>query len=128
MGSIEQTTKANAFIDGVWRLEFSAGAVRHEGLLYMKGAEGALIVQYFNSATNNTERVSQVMRLWSSSQGLILKGYNPLDPSTKMPHPNYAPDEFLFQRRPDGKMYVRNCDSAGNCSPVRVEFISKKLN
>ncbi|BAY07621.1 serine/threonine-protein kinase [Calothrix sp. NIES-2098] len=127
-GVIEQLTEPNAFINGVWRLQFSSGATRHDGVLLMKGKAGLMSIRYFNSQTNRTETVLQRMRLWSSTQGLILRGHNPIDSQTRRPHPTYSPDEFFFQRRPDGTLYADNCDAAGNCSAVRVQFVSQSLN
>lgn len=126
-GRTEQTTAPNAFIDGVWRLQFSVGATRHDSVLYMKGPLGRMRTQYFNPATSKTETVDQIMKLWSSSQGLILKGYNPVDADTQNPHPTYSADEFLFQQRPDGTLYIDNC-SGGRCSQVRAEFVGPDVN
>ncbi|MEM7727583.1 MAG: serine/threonine-protein kinase [Cyanobacteria bacterium P01_A01_bin.45] len=125
-GNVEQTTKPNEFINGVWRLEFSAGATRHEALLYMKGAKGVMLTRYFGRQSRKTEKVRQAMRLWSSSQGLIIKGYNPVDFETKQPHPTYSPDEFFLQQRADGSIFADNC-SANVCSPVRIKYIAKTL-
>ncbi|MEM7556506.1 MAG: serine/threonine-protein kinase [Cyanobacteria bacterium P01_A01_bin.84] len=126
-GNIEQTAKPNEFINGVWRLDFSAGATRHEALLFMKGAKGVMLVQYFGRQSGTTEKVRQTMRLWSSSQGLIIKGYNPVDLETKEPHSTYAPDEFFLQQKADGSVYADNCSASG-CSPVRIKFLAKTLD
>ncbi len=127
-GRTYRTTEANAFIDGFWKLQFSVGATRHDAILYMEGSRGGMRVQYFSPFTNKTEKVDQIMRLWSSSQGLIVKGYNPIDAETKQPHPTYVADEFLFQQQPDGTFYVANCDSISNCSPVAEEFLGTDID
>jgi serine/threonine protein kinase, bacterial len=127
-GVTEQLTEPNNFINGVWRLQFSNGATRHDGILFMKGKIGLMSVRYFDSQSDRTETVLQTMRLWSSSQGLIVKGYNPVDNETKRPHPSYSPDEFFLQQRPDGTLYADNCDAAGICSAVRIQYVSESLN
>lgn len=86
---------------------------------------GLMSVRYFNSQTNRTKTVLQTMRLWSASQGLIVRGHNQLDSRTRRPHPTYSPDEFLFQQRPNGTLYAENYDNAGNCSAVRIQFVSQ---
>jgi hypothetical protein len=79
----------------------------------------------FYQQANKTQQVFQTMRLWSSSLGLIVKGYNPVDLDTKQAA-LYNPDEILLLQKPDGSIYAENC-SGGVCSNVRFEYIGKTL-
>jgi serine/threonine-protein kinase len=125
-GKIERATKPTAFIDGYWRLDFSVGAINHQSILYMNGISGEMVTQYFDPPANRTQKVLQTIKLWSCSQGLIVKGYNPVDFNTQQPHPTYQPDEIFMQQKPDGSFYADNC-SGGTCSTVRVQYIGKTL-
>jgi len=89
----------------------------------MKGPLGIMRTQYFNPQTKRTENADQTIRLWSSSQGLILKGYNPVYANTHKPYPTYNADQFLFQQQSNGRFHAVNCDNAGVCSETRVEFV-----
>lgn len=87
----------------------------------VQGRSGIMRTQFFNPNTGQTEMVDQTMRLRSSSQGLVLLGYNPVYAGTNTPNPIYSPDNFLFQIQPDGTTVVFTCDDAGRCSPVEIE-------
>jgi serine/threonine protein kinase len=125
-GNSEQTTAPTAFINGYWKLEFTAGETVHQSLLFMRGNQGEMIVQYVDPSSQKKELVYQTIRLWSCSAGLIVKGYNPVDADTKQSHPTYSPDEMLFQKKSDGSIVADNC-SGGVCSTVSVQYLGETL-
>lgn len=103
---------------GTYGMRFSAGAVVHEGTLYMHGCTGSLYVSYYSVARKRTERVKQTIRVRSSSEGIVLLGYRPVYAGSNRPHPTYAADNFLIQVDQRGGLSAINCDDAGQCSPV----------
>jgi serine/threonine protein kinase len=125
-GRSERATQPISNINGYWRLDFSVGPVNHQSILYMNGARGEMLTRYFDQQANKTQQVVQTMRLWSSSVGLIVKGYNPVYLDTKQAA-FYNPDEILLLQKPDGSIYAENC-SGGVCSNVRFEYIGTTLD
>jgi serine/threonine-protein kinase len=125
-GRQEQASEPNALIDGYWRLDFSVGQVHHQSILHMSGKNGEMVTEYFDVQLNKTQRVRQTMRLWSSSMGLIAKGYNPVDAETQQPHATYQPDEILIQQKTDGTYYADNC-SGGVCSNTSIQYLGTTL-
>jgi serine/threonine protein kinase len=117
-GSTEALSAPTDSIDGTWQLNWALDGSTHEGTLTVKGNQGQLRV----AATGNgqTDRIQETMRLWSSSRGLILLGYNPIDLSTKAASTSYSPDNFLFEPQSDGTYKVTVCDDGHNCADVSV--------
>ncbi|OPH09505.1 hypothetical protein [Cylindrospermopsis raciborskii] len=105
---------------GCWGLTYSAGGIIHESVLIMDGYSGAMMTQFYNLVLARTDVVLQTMRLRGSSQGVVILGFNPVNPQTNRRHPTYNPDNFLFQIRPNGSYLFITCDDAGKCSPVQV--------
>lgn len=125
-GRQEQASEPNSFIDGYWRVDFSVGQIHHQSILQMNGKNGEMVTEYFDVQLNKTQRVRQTMRLWSSSMGLVAKGYNPVDAETQQPHATYQPDEILIQQKTDGTYYADNC-SGGVCSNTSIQYLGTKL-
>ena len=121
--TIAQLTQASNPLYGAWKLTYSVGGIVYESVLYMNGYSGKMRTRYFEPGINRTQVVDQTMRLRSSSQGLVLLGYNPVYRGTNTPHPTYSADNFLFQITPDGSLGVATCDDAGRCSSVDIEAI-----
>jgi serine/threonine protein kinase len=126
-GKTERASEPNAYLDGYWRLEFNDGQIDYRSVLYMNGVNGEMVTEYLNPTTNKNQKVYQTVRLWSSSLGLVVKGYYPLDTQTKQAHPTYQADEILFQQKPNGSYSADNC-SAGGCAIVTVEYLGTSLN
>ena len=89
----------------------------------MKGYYGALRVSYFDPQTRKKATIDEVMKLMSSSRGLVLLGYNPVYAGTSISHPTYAADNFVFSVQPDGSLVAATCDDQKRCSSVDVEFV-----
>ncbi|MFN6469560.1 MAG: hypothetical protein RMY36_007760 [Nostoc sp. SerVER01] len=121
--TIAQLTEANSPIYGTWKLQHSVSGIVHESILTMQGYYGSMKTQYFDPQPRKTVAVEQTMSLKSSSKGLILLGSNPVYAGTTIQHPTYSADNFLFQIRPDGTLFVFTCDYNLQCSSVDLEVI-----
>lgn len=106
------------YIDGIYRLGWTASGYRYEGLLQMEGSIGQMRITYFNPETNSSDFVDQYMVLANCSQGLVMMGLNPTDPETNEQHSSYVADNLLFRREPSGELIIANCDGQGECWPV----------
>lgn len=120
---IAQLTEASSPIYGIWKLKFSVNGIVHESVVAMNGYSGAMRTKYFNPNLRRTQVVDQTIRLKSSSQGLILVGYNPVYAGTTRRHPTYNADNFLISVQPDGSRTIYTCDTARQCSAVDMEVI-----
>jgi hypothetical protein len=120
---IAQLTEATYPLYGSWRLTFSVNGIVYKGYLIMKGYYGALRVSYFDPNVRKKATIDEVMKLMSSSRGLILLGSNPVYARTSIPHPTYVADNFLFSVQPDGSLAAFTCDYAEQCSSVDVEAV-----
>lgn len=121
-GSSQQLIEpGNGNINGDWRLEFSgANGTTHIARLQMQGASGKMRVAFPD--VNGTQGiVDQTMQLYTSSQGLFLLGFNPVDANTGAARTSYNADNLLIRRELNGSVTVINCDEAGNRSPVSVK-------
>ena len=112
--AIAQLTEASSPVYGSYRLTFSVDGTVYQGVLKMNGYRGTFRVRFFSPNLGKTEVVDQEMRLKSSSQGLILLGYNPSSAT-------YIPDNFIFAVDPDGTLIAHTCDYLKRCSPVDVQ-------
>lgn len=112
--AIAQLTEASSPVYGSYSLTYSVDGTVYQGVLKMNGYRGKLRVRFFSPDSRRTEVVDQEMRLKSSSQGLILLGYNPSSPT-------YIPDNFIFAVDPDGTLIAHTCDYLKRCSPVDVQ-------
>lgn len=122
-GSEEQLIEpGNNNIDGDWKLEFSAGATVHVARLQMKGDSGIMRVIFPDSSGDESKvsKVDQTMQLYTSSQGLVLLGFNPVNPDNGESVP-YNSDNFLIKQELDSSFTLLNCDDGGNRSPVKIE-------
>ncbi|MFB2974491.1 RDD family protein [Aerosakkonema sp. BLCC-F183] len=123
-GSEEQLIEpGNNNIDGDWKLQFSGGATTHIARLKMQGDSGIMRVIFPDSSGEGRKvgKVDQTMQLYSSSQGLVLLGFNPVNPDTGERVTSYQADNFLIKQELDGSITIKNCDDGGNISPVKVE-------
>lgn len=102
-----------------YELRFNPGGRDHTGRLSMSGCHGTMEVQFVESGTGRSQRVSQRMTARSSPRGILIQGSNPLQAETKTPYPNYSPDTLRFYTRPDGVLTIENCDGQG-CMPVQL--------
>jgi hypothetical protein len=121
--TIAQITEASSPLYGSWKLTFSVNGIVYKGYLIMRGYYGDLRVSYFDPNTRNKATIDQTMKLMSSSQGLVLLGYNPVYAGTSISHPIYAADNFVFSLQPDGSLVAFTCDDEKRCSSVDVEFV-----
>jgi hypothetical protein len=121
--SIAQLTEASSPIYGHWKLTFSVNGTVYKGYLIMKGYYGDLRVSYYDPNVRKKATIDEKMRLMSSSQGLVLVGYNPVYAGTSISHPNYIADNFLFSIQPDGSLVAVTCDNQQQCSSVEVEYV-----
>ncbi|WP_230967103.1 hypothetical protein [Nostoc sp. NZL] len=121
--AIAQLVDANSPIYGTWKLRYSIDGIVHQSVLVMNGYSGVMRTSYFDSRINKKQVVDQEISLKSSSQGLVLLGYNPVYPGTSRRHPTYAADNFLFSVEPDGSVIAYTCDDLRQCSTVDVERI-----
>ena len=116
-GSPEPLSQPTDSIDGTWQLGWAIDGSTHQGKLTIDGDQGNLMVTATGKG-QKSDRVQETMRLWSSPRGLVLLGYNPIDPSTKAAPTDYSPDNFLFEPQSDGTYTVTRCDDAQNCTDV----------
>jgi hypothetical protein len=121
--TIAQLTEASYPLYGSWKLTFSVNGTVYKGYLIMRGYYGALRVSYFDPHTRKKATIDEVMKLMSSSQGLVLLGYNPVYAGTSISHPTYIADNFVFSVQPDGSLVAGTCDDQKRCSSVDVEFV-----
>ncbi|MDX2214714.1 MAG: serine/threonine-protein kinase [Oculatellaceae cyanobacterium bins.114] len=122
-GSTEPLNPPDQYIDGTWSLNYSLGDQSHQATLVMQGTTGTLTVKLTGS-TGSTQMVQQTMQLWSAPSGLIVLGYNPIDPTTQAANADYPADNFLFQPQTDGSMLVKNCNDAQACADVTAQLLS----
>lgn len=107
-------------IYGCQRLVYSPFGVVYDSELRMNGYDGMMVTRFFNQNTNRPEAVQQMMRVVSSSQGLVISGSNPVYFGTNIRHPTYSPDNFLFQIQPNGTYHAIARDNLGRTSLVAV--------
>jgi serine/threonine protein kinase len=117
-GETLRLRESSRTIDGTWSLNYTIANIQHQGTLTMQGKTGELRVHLVDQSSQQSEHISQTMRLWESPRGLVLLGYNPIDLSTQAPHSTYAPDNFLFELNPGGSLNATVCDDARNCTEV----------
>ena len=117
-GSPEPLSDPTDSIDGTWQLTWASSGSPHKGSLVMQGDQGQLTVTA--TGKGQSDRVQETMRLWSSPRGLVLLGYNPIDPSTKAASTDYSPDNFLFEPQSNGDYKITLCDDFRNCTNVTV--------
>jgi len=125
-GKSEQGREPVFFIDGVWAVQFTAGNVVHQSLLVMKRSYGEMITEYVDPNTDTLQKIRQKMRLWSVSQGLILKGHDPVDAQTnQQPSIGYSPDQIFILVSPNGSLSGENCSGEASqsvCSPTTFTY------
>jgi hypothetical protein len=66
------------------------------------------------------EVIEQAMVLRKTDRGVLLIGSNPVYAGTRRRAVNYAADNFIIERQPDGEYVVVTLDDQGNTSPVEV--------
>jgi len=121
--TIAQLTEAIYPLYGSWKLTFSVNGTVYKGYLIMKGYYGNLRVSYFDPHLRKKQVIDESILLMSSSEGLVLLGYDPVYQGTSIRHPNYSADSFIFSVEPDGSLIAFTCDNSGQCSSVAVEFV-----
>jgi hypothetical protein len=121
--TIAQITEASYPLYGSWKLTYSVNGTVYKGYLIMRGYYGDLRVSYFDPEIRKKATIDQKMKLMSSSQGLVLLGYNPVYAGTSISHPTYAADNFVFAVQPDGSLVAFTCDEEKRCSSVDMEFV-----
>ncbi|HEY9692982.1 MAG TPA: hypothetical protein V6D15_12290 [Oculatellaceae cyanobacterium] len=121
--TIAQLSRSSTPLYGSWKLNYSVGGILYESWLYMSGYSGKMRTLYFDPNVKKTQLIDQSMSLRSSSQGLILVGYNPVYAGTNTQYPTYSADNFLFQISSDGSLLAVTCDDAGQCSGVDIESV-----
>ncbi len=123
-GSEEQLLEYdNVVIDGDWKFQFSnGGGAIHIARIKMQGGSGIMRVVFPDpNEAGGFGKVQQTMHLYRSSQGLVVLGFNPINPDTGNPVNSYLADNFLIRQEFDGSTTVRNCGDGGDGSPVNVE-------
>ncbi|OBQ16677.1 MAG: hypothetical protein AN488_19700 [Anabaena sp. WA113] len=121
--TIAQLTEASYPLYGSWKLTWSDNGNVYKGYLIMKGYYGVLRVSFFDPQTRKKATIDETMKLMSSSQGLVLLGYNPVYAGTSISYPTYAADNFVFAVQPDGSLVAATCDDQERCSSVDVEAV-----
>ena len=121
--TIAQITEASYPLYGSWKLTYSVNGTVYKGYLIMKGYYGDLRVSFFDPQTRKKATIDEAMKLMSSSQGLVLLGYDPVYAGTSVSHPTYAADNFVFSVQPDGSLVAATCDDQEQCSYVDMEFV-----
>jgi hypothetical protein len=121
-GVTEQLLAPNsqAYLDGDWQINFSAGLIAHQSLLRMRGEDGVMRTKFFDNQTNREQEVLQDIKLRSSATGIWLLGSNPIDAATKQRADTYSPDNLYIQRAPDGRLIAFNCDNNNNRSAATI--------
>lgn len=109
------------YVFGDYKLGWTFGGERHEGLLQMKGRIGKMRIQYFDEANNKTDTVDQTMVLASCTKGLIMLGFNPVIADTNQTHPTYVADNLIYRREINGDESIENQDDSGVTVPVEIE-------
>ena len=99
-------------IDGTWQLGWAIDGSTHQGKLTIDGDQGNLMVTATGQGAKKAIAFRKPCALWSSPRGLVLLGYNPIDPGTKAASTDYSPDNFLFEPQSDGTYAVTRCDDA----------------
>jgi uncharacterized RDD family membrane protein YckC len=123
-GSEEQLLEYdNVVIDGDWKFQFSNGVgAIHIARIKMQGGSGIMRVVFPDpNEAGGFGKVQQTMHLYRSSQGLVVLGFNPINPDTGNPVNSYLADNFLIRQEFDGSTTVRNCGDGGDGSSVNVE-------
>ncbi|MHC5721078.1 MAG: hypothetical protein ACYTX0_55925, partial [Nostoc sp.] len=87
--AIAQLVDANSPIYGSWKLRYSVDGVVYQSVLVMTGYSGVMRTRYFQPGINKKQVVDQKISLMSSSEGLVLLGYNPVYAVTSTRHPTY---------------------------------------
>lgn len=115
----------NSQMNGVWRIQFSAGSVLHTSLLRMEGDSGVMQTEFYDAEKQSTKAVVQTINLWVSPRGAWLLGSKPVDAETKEPDSTYIPDNIFLQQTPNGSFNAYNCDDQNNRSPVSFEYVGE---
>jgi len=112
------------YVYGNYKLGWTIGGSRYEGLLHMEGQIGKMRVQYFDEYINRTQTVDQTMKLASCTWGLVMLGFNPVFADTNQEHPTYAADNLIFRRETNGDVTIMNYDDQGLAVLVEIEPLS----
>jgi len=112
---------AQDYMYGNYSVGWSLHGDYYTSVLQMRGSSGKMLTEYFNPAIKAPDAVLQTMTLKACSFGLVIIGSNPLIPTTRKPHPNYAADGLVIRRQPNGQVLVFVCDTAKNCTPAQVK-------
>lgn len=122
-GTPEPLSQPETYIDGTWSLNYTLNNQPQQATLTMQGTTGTLTIKSIEPS-GSTQVVQQTMQLWSAPSGLVVLGYNPIDPNSQTPKTDYPADNFLFQPQADGSMVVKNCNDVQVCADVTAQLIS----
>lgn len=107
-----------------YEIWFTAGAVRHHGLILAGNAGWQMRVKYHDAAHNCTRLIEQQLRAEETSLGIRLYGHSVWDVINRRQTRDYAADRLYVYRDPQGNLYTRNLDDQGISSGV----VMKPLN
>lgn len=99
-------------------VQWSNGATLYRGIMNLNGCQGQLVVSFWDDKSKTTAKVKQDIRISDSSMGIMLYGFKPVYSGTSLDYPNYAADNFLFQKQLDGTLLSYVCDDVKQCSPI----------
>lgn len=114
------------YIYGTYKVGWTVQGNYYESVLEMRGDSGLMLTSYFNPNINRPELVLQTMRIQSCSFGLVIAGYSPRDPETKLPKRTYSADNLVMRRQPNGEIIIVNCDDAEVCAPATIESVDNR--
>lgn len=110
----------DSYIDGAWKLNFSAGIEAHEALLVISKDTGVMRTEFFDNNSGKTRAVLQKMQLKAAPDGVWLLGSTAINAETNQPDPTYSPDNIFIQRAPSGQFTAVNCDNNNKRSRVSI--------
>ncbi len=109
----------------VYEIWFSAGSVRHHGLILADPANTAwqMRVKYHDTARNCNRLIEQQLRAEATSLGIRLYGHSVWDVANQRQTLDYAADRLYVYRDPQGNLYTRNLDEQGISSGVVMKAV-----
>jgi len=108
------------YIDGKYTVTWNIAGSPYEGVVEMEGLTGVMHVSFYNGETQKAISQDLLLTNCTSTQGLTLLGFDPVDYGTDTPA-NYAPDNIII-KNVGGVLQVRNCDDQGVCAPVDMQL------
>ena len=99
-----------------YRLDWTFASIVHVGRLKMQGNSGKM--RYITRYNDSYIIVDQTMQLYTSTRGLVLLGFNPIDVTTQKPFKDFRPDNLIIKTDITGTKTITTCDNGGNYVPI----------